>query len=317
MIKGFGGGVAIGGDGGASGHGGNVGVYHGGGAISTRGTHSPGIFAQSIGGGGGVALVASTEDAKRGALPKIEDRIDLNLSFGGNGVTSGDAGQVAVVLLSVDGVATLAGTVAVNPITLAKTETTILTSRGGIKMADTLRSEATHIFTYETAVDGAALTLSTAADFTGASGGVNASFAGHLQDIWEDGSSGFGAAFADLVNVTGSADYSETLDLLSGRGVSAVSAARFNASLRMVNSAFSCPTFIGSTAVLGEPDCGWFRAEGTSFDKDGGSGSVGYDGRAGILMIGGQREVRPGCTFGRPIRSCAKTGICYRWSISI
>lgn len=300
VIKGFGVGVAIGGDGGASGHGGNFGVYHGSGAISTRGKHSPGIFAQSIGGGGGVALVASTEDTKRGALPKIADKIDLNLSFGGNGVTSGDAGQVAVVLLSVDGVATLAGTVAVNPITLAKTETTILTSRGGIKMADTPRSEATHIFIYETAVDGAALTLSTAADFTGASGGggVNASLAGHLQDIWKDGSPGFGAAFADLANVTGSADYSETLDLLSGRGVSAVSAARFDASLKLVNRAFSCPTFIGSTAVLGERDCGWFRAEGTSFDKDGGSGSVGYDGTAGILMIGGQREVRPGWFVG-------------------
>ncbi|WP_207538740.1 autotransporter outer membrane beta-barrel domain-containing protein [Sabulicella rubraurantiaca] len=80
--------VGIGGSGGAGGHGGIVTVINGpGGTIMTQGVAAFGIFAQSIGGGGGEGSLAGTVS---GSLKS------LSVGIGGNGGQGGDGGAVSV-----------------------------------------------------------------------------------------------------------------------------------------------------------------------------------------------------------------------------
>lgn len=80
--------IAIGGEGGASGKGGEVRVEHAG-DITTRGFQSTAIFAQSIGGSGGNGGVAYTGSA--GAF------FSASIAIGGDGGTAADGGLVDVV----------------------------------------------------------------------------------------------------------------------------------------------------------------------------------------------------------------------------
>ncbi|MBN2357271.1 autotransporter outer membrane beta-barrel domain-containing protein, partial [candidate division KSB1 bacterium] len=79
--------VNLGGSGGASGDGGSVSVICDG-SIHTSGNMAFGIFAQSIGGGGGMA-----GDVVRG-LGDLD--VGIGLGFGGNGTNGGDGGDVTV-----------------------------------------------------------------------------------------------------------------------------------------------------------------------------------------------------------------------------
>ena len=81
--------VTVGGDGGANGHGDTVNVVNTG-DISTHGYSSHGIFAQSIGGGGGTAQrYAEGGNADAGLIGLF--------SLGGDGGASGDGGMVSLV----------------------------------------------------------------------------------------------------------------------------------------------------------------------------------------------------------------------------
>lgn len=108
------------------------------------------------------------------------------------------------------------------------------------------------MFSYKQEVQDKTLWITPNAKFSNAQGGggTNTSLARHLQHIWNTDARTLGTTFADLSTPDGAGSYKETLDVLSGRGFSAVTAARYDASVRLVNSAFSCPTFVDSTAVL-------------------------------------------------------------------
>lgn len=54
----------------------------------------------------------------------------------------------------------------------------------------------------------------------------------------------------------------------------------------------SCPVFAGSRTVLGEDDCAWAKAAGQWTSQSG------TEARAGLLRIGGQKEVAPGWFLG-------------------
>jgi len=81
--------LGIGGEGGAAGDGGNVTLMHSG-NIATQGAAGYGIFAQSVGGGGGVA--GNVEQS----LPNFLN-IGLGLTFGRDGGGGGDGGLVSVL----------------------------------------------------------------------------------------------------------------------------------------------------------------------------------------------------------------------------
>lgn len=90
--------VGIGGSGGASGNGGDVNVNHSG-EIETFGDAAYGIFAQSVGGGGGTsgniknAMLAPDEYGVPW-LPSVN--FGIGLDFGGNGGGGGDGGNVTL-----------------------------------------------------------------------------------------------------------------------------------------------------------------------------------------------------------------------------
>jgi hypothetical protein len=112
--SGLAGDVAVGGAGGAAGDGGNIAIDNSG-SISTTGALAHGIFAQSIGGGGGVggATDYSDDPNDRTALEEaLQDAADVNefislvesfnepsftLNIGGQGGAAGDGGDITII----------------------------------------------------------------------------------------------------------------------------------------------------------------------------------------------------------------------------
>ncbi|MCQ0093829.1 hypothetical protein [Roseovarius sp. M141] len=236
---------------------------------------------------GGTSQTVMTGDLAQAATGRL--RFDLDTVSG------------TEPILAILGAATLDGTILANPIGLHKSKKTLLSTTDGVTRAPGFTTEAPYLFSYETVVEGRDLTLTTDADFPsadGAQGGTRASLAGHLQTIWDSGEPGFATGFDALANVQEAKDYTRALDQMSGRAVSAVAAARYDASLRLVNSAFSCPTFAGSAPRLTEKSYTWARVDVADFDRDASGGSIDYSGRSTILTFGGQHgnwaELVPG-----------------------
>lgn len=209
-------------------------------------------------------------------------------------------GAVTADLLTVEGAVALDGVVAINPITLQRGKTTLLSATKGVTATANFGAEAGHVFRHDLAVEGNTLTLETDADFTGVTGTqgrTRASLARNLQTIWDSEQLSFGEGFAALAMVQGAGDYSRALDQLSGEAIGGVSTIRVNSSLRLAQSTFNCPTFVGVTAMLAEGGCNWGRVEGFSFNQDANGSSVDYDGNATIVMLGGQRQLDDGPYF--------------------
>ena len=76
-------GITLGGSGGASGNGGSITITHESGLLKTEGKASYGIFAHSIGGGGGEAMAATPEGS-------------FSFGFGGTGGSGGEGGDVEI-----------------------------------------------------------------------------------------------------------------------------------------------------------------------------------------------------------------------------
>jgi outer membrane autotransporter protein len=195
--------------------------------------------------------------------------------------------------LVVEGSAELHGQVAVNPVSLTKSQTLVLSATEGVQAGASFETIPTYLFSFEPTLDPSTLTLTTDAEFVDTEGvaRANSSLARHLQSIWNTGDLGFGEAFADMAAINSPESYSDALDVLSGRAVLSVTAARLEASMRLVDSAFSCPTFVGESALLSDRTCAWARAEGTYFDRDQSGDAVDYRGQAFTTMIGGQRQI--------------------------
>ncbi|KUL93942.1 hypothetical protein DK26_19570 [Bosea sp. WAO] len=98
--------TAVGGDGGGGGSGGSVTIFNGPvGIISTLGTGSIGLDAQSIGGGGGAGGAASSDQLTIGvAPPNYPSGLGVNTVVGGAGGSGGAGG--AVIVTNNGGVAT-------------------------------------------------------------------------------------------------------------------------------------------------------------------------------------------------------------------
>lgn len=93
--------LSIGGSGGASGDGGTVLITHRGAQVVTSGKHAVGVFAQSVGGGGGLARVISTDQTgNQNNNPDTfnPDGFALTLGLGGAGTGGGGGGAVDVLI---------------------------------------------------------------------------------------------------------------------------------------------------------------------------------------------------------------------------
>jgi uncharacterized protein YhjY with autotransporter beta-barrel domain len=95
----FSAGIAVGGSGGVAGDGGTVTLYNGY-HITTLGTDSIGIVAQSIGGGGGNGGSALSKSLAVAGDPEIPT-ISLDVTLGGSGGTSGAGGAVTVTSIGI------------------------------------------------------------------------------------------------------------------------------------------------------------------------------------------------------------------------
>ncbi len=88
--------LTLGGSGGAAGNGGAVTLRQRGQSITTYGAGSYGLFAQSVGGGGG--------EGGDAASPTASKLADFDIALGGRDASSGDGGAVAINLLGTEGI---------------------------------------------------------------------------------------------------------------------------------------------------------------------------------------------------------------------
>lgn len=236
----------------------------------------------SMGGAGNVVRTQFIGDLEQSETGRLE--FDLDLSNGN------------ADFLEIEGAAALLGTVTLNPMSLVKGDTTIASATDGLQASNTFTAEASHIFSYLAEVRGNELALVTDADFGSAAGlsNNNRGLAGHLQRIWENVDVGFGVGFAALANVDNAQEYDAALNVLSGRAISAVVGARYEASLRMVNSAYSCPAFAESSMHMPEESCVWTRIDAVDFDRDASGSGIDYNGQSTIVTVGGQHELDTG-----------------------
>jgi outer membrane autotransporter protein len=166
------------------------------------------------------------------------------------------------------------------------------------------RVDDSALFRFDLTRSGRQLLLSSGADFAPASFGldpVQRAVAGHLQSIWDQGST---PAFDDLfwqLGLTADADpgaYGQDLRQLSPDATLAIGARGSAAVQEVADRAFSCPVFSGTGAMLTETSCGWVilvHGSGRQARRDGVSG---FSIDTTTLQLGGQIEIAPGWLAG-------------------
>ena len=126
-------------------------------------------------------------------------------------------------LLGVTGTATLAGTIVVAPTSLVKGTSTVLTAGGGIAAGSTVIGNATTLFSFDPAVQGNVVTVTSNAHLVEAADASpsHRSLATYLQHLWDSGDTSFAPGFLQLAGISGATDYARALNNSSGRICSA------------------------------------------------------------------------------------------------
>lgn len=205
-------------------------------------------------------------------------------------------------MLTVQGAATIAGTVETRPVTLNRTPVTVLTATGGVSLDPSATGYRSYAFDLQPLTDGTSVRIQPSADFSGM-GGLNANqrqVAAHLQQLWNNGES-LGTGFAALSGVKDGGTYAQALNTLSGQTLGAVAAFRFASSQAFVGNMQSCPDLADATLRQRERDCVWARVIGNTTTQATADGALGYRATSVTAQFGGQREVRPSWFLGASI----------------
>ncbi|MEM1129254.1 MAG: autotransporter outer membrane beta-barrel domain-containing protein [Pseudomonadota bacterium] len=221
------------------------------------------------------------------------------------------SGQLAIDLdasagnmdqIVVDGDMDLRGTAAILPRTLSRGALTLATAEGDIRVDPSFEIEATQLFSFETDIDDRDITLRPQADFAAADvPGNYADLAASIQDAWDTGAPDLGTVFAAMADIDNAAAYADTLQTLSNEAVSAISAARYNGSLRFVRNTYGCRRFADASPLYVETGCYWGRILRGSADYSGGDGNLGYDWNATTTAVGGQFPINQDWFLGGSI----------------
>jgi uncharacterized protein YhjY with autotransporter beta-barrel domain len=200
--------------------------------------------------------------------------------------------------LIVTGNARLRGTVKVNPLTLTDDPVTILRAGRALSVDPGTRFVGTHVVRYTARfLDRHRLELVPHADFHADDAGLTENqreVAAALQDIWDSEDADAFARGLAAAGAAGDADaLASSLESMTAQSVSAISAARLQASRSFVSNMESCPSFVGGTTLLTETECGWGRVIGSYLKRDGDDETVGFSNKTITIQFGGQKAVAP------------------------
>jgi hypothetical protein len=211
----------------------------------------------------------------------------------------GNAGSTLVVgadfaagkgdVLTIDGAATIAGTLDVEPTSLRKTTLTVVSATGPLTLDPTIQSSATHLFSYDVDKVGNALEVTPEAHFVAQAASFahpEQAVASSLQSTFDSGAT-LTDGFAALAKVRGDTDYSSSLRSIAGEGLGAFGAFRINSSRSFTFDLYGGCRRATSDEPTGD-NCTWARVFERSTDQDARADTVGYHADATTVEVGGQ-----------------------------
>ena len=234
----------------------------------------------NVGGKGPIARTELTGNLVQ--LPGGQLNIDADLRGG-----AGDR-------LEISGKATIAGTVAINPISVSNKSLTVLTATGGVSVDPALGStDNSQLFDFkaQAGTDGKSLVIQPSANLASAAstlGNNRQAAAGNLQSLFDSGAS-FDRGFNALLGVNDPASYARSLDALSGQALGALGAFRINSSRAFVGNLYGGCDRHGVVGVDGH--CLWARAFYTSTTQDENTDELGYHASATGFQLGGETQL--------------------------
>ena len=190
--------------------------------------------------------------------------------------------------LTIDGAATIAGTIDVEPTSLRKTTLTVVSATGPLTLDPAIQSSATHLYSYQVDKVGNALEVTPEAHFVEQAAGFGhpeQAVANSLQSTFDSGATLNG--FATLAKIKGDADYASSLRSIAGEGLGAFGAFRINSSRSFTFDLYGgCRR--GTSDEPTSDNCTWARVFDRSTDQDARADTVGYHADATTVEVGGQ-----------------------------
>jgi hypothetical protein len=208
---------------------------------------------------------------------------------GGKLVVDADFASGKSDVLTINGAATVSGTVEVNPTSLRKTTLAVVSSTGPLTVDPNIQSSASHLYSYQFGQVGNTLEVTPQARFVEQAAGFGRpeqAVASSLQSAFDSGAT-LTNGFAALAKVNGNTDYALSLRSIAGEGLGAFGAFRINSSRSFTFDLYGGCREMTSDGRVGD-SCVWGRVFDRSTDQDARADSVGYHADAYTVEVGGQ-----------------------------
>jgi uncharacterized protein YhjY with autotransporter beta-barrel domain len=197
--------------------------------------------------------------------------------------------------LDIDGRASIAGSLHVQPVNLSNRSVTVLTAAGGVAVDSQLaQTDNMFLFNFPVSVLGNDLRIKPEATFSGTAAGFGQNrqaLAGHLQRLWDSGADFEG--YTALASIADNGSYRQALETANGETLGAIAALRFAASRNFVTDVYGCPKDGAASVISAEGSCIWGRAFGNSARQGTTANALGYDMTSTMLQVGGQWQFAP------------------------
>ncbi|WNH49780.1 hypothetical protein PDM28_05560 [Stenotrophomonas aracearum] len=214
---------------------------------------------------------------------------------GGRIVVAADFSGKAATPLTVDGDATIAGTVEVRPTLMRRNTVTLASATGTLQLDPTLAAVRNdHLFDYRFDTDGQNLRVTPSALFSAQAAGMGANkraVGNNLQSIFDSGAA-MDTGFTRLSSVADGVEYERSLAAMSGKALGAFGAYRVSSSrdfaVNLYGGCSSAPVASKST-----DSCGWGRVIANGAEQKETNDALGYKVDASAFQAGGQLQLSP------------------------
>jgi hypothetical protein len=207
---------------------------------------------------------------------------------GGRLVVDADFAAGKSDVLTIDGAATIAGSIDVQATSLRKSTLEVVSSTGPLTVEPTVQASATHLYSFQVDQVGNTLEVTPQAHFVEQAAGfghTEQAVANSLQSIFDSGATFNG--FSTLQKINGNAGYASSLRSIAGEGLGAFGAFRINSSRSFTFDLYGGCREMTSDQKIGD-SCTWARVFDRSTDQDARNDTVGYHADAYTLEVGGQ-----------------------------
>jgi hypothetical protein len=223
-----------------------------------------------------------------GVIAKTTISGDYVQKAGGSLVVDADFAAGKSDVLTIDGAATIAGTIDVQASSLRKSTLDVVSATGPLTVDPTVQASATHLYSYQVEQVGNTLQVTPQAHFVeqaASFGHPEQAVASSLQSIFDSGVTLNG--FAALEKINGDTDYASSLRSIAGEGLGAFGAFRINSSRSFSFDLYGGCREMTSDQQVGD-SCAWGRVFDRSTDQDARADTVGYHADAYTVEVGGQ-----------------------------